>query len=140
VDGYRYRVPAKLPAIKLGGAAALVLIGLLLADGDVIRFVLAATGAAGLALWAARDLVAPVRLAADPDGVTVVAGFARRRRLDWKQIERVRVDARPRMGLRTETLEIDAGDSIHLFSTYDLGASPDEVASALESLRERGRL
>ena len=66
----------------------------------------------GLAGWALRDLIAPVRLAADADGVTVVTGFARRRRhLPWAQIERVRVDRRDRLGLRSEMLEIDAGDA-----------------------------
>lgn len=133
-------MPRRLPAVKLGGAAAVLLLGLLLADRDVVRLVLAVVAAAALAGWAARDLVAPVRLEADETGVTVLAGFARRRRLAWSQIEGVRVDARPRFGLRTETLEIDAGDSLHLFGAYDLGAPPADVAAALASLRERGRL
>jgi hypothetical protein len=137
VDGYSSRVPAKLPASKLSSAAALLAVGLLLADGDPVRLVLAAAGAAALALWGARDLLAPVRLAADRDGVTLVAGFARRRRLAWEQIERVRVDDRPRRGIRSETLEIDAGDAIHLFSANDLGAAPADVAMMLDALRER---
>jgi hypothetical protein len=140
MDALAWRVPRKVPAVKLAAAAVLLAVGLLFADGDVIRLVLAATVATALALWAVRDLLAPVRLAADPTGVTVVAGFAGRRSLAWSQIERVRVDARPRLGIRTETLEIDAGESLHLFSEYDLGAPPSEVAAALEPLREGGRL
>jgi hypothetical protein len=136
MDALAWRVPRKV----LAAVAALGALGVLFADGDVVRLVLAAAGAAALALWAARDLIAPVRLAADPAGVTLVAGFAGRRHLAWSQIERVQVDTRPRLGIRTETLEIDAGDSLHLFSEYDLGAPPAEVAAALEPLREGGRL
>ncbi|BCB80705.1 hypothetical protein GCM10022251_01500 [Phytohabitans flavus] len=140
MDALTWRVPRKVPAAKLAVAAALLAVGILFADGDAVRLVLAAAVAAALAIWASRDLLAPVRLAADPDGVTLVAGFAGRRRLAWSQIERVRVDTRPRRGIRTETLEIDAGESIHLFSEYDLGAPPSEVAAALGPLREGGRL
>lgn len=140
MDALTWRVPRKVPAVKLAAVAALLALGLLFADGDEVRLVLAAILAAGLALWAARDLLAPVRLAADPTGLTLVAGYAGRRHLAWSQIERVRVDTRPRLGIRTETLEIDAGDSLHLFSEYDLGAAPSDVAAALEPLREGGRL
>ncbi|MDQ7911466.1 PH domain-containing protein [Phytohabitans sp. ZYX-F-186] len=137
MDALSWRVPRKVPAVKLAAAAALFAVGLLFADGDAVRLVLAAAVAAALALWAARDLLAPVRLAADPTGVTLVAGFAGRRHLAWSQIERVRVETRPRLGIRTETLEIDAGDSLHLFSEYDLGAPPAEVAAALKPLENR---
>ncbi len=82
-----------------------------------------------------RDLVAGVRLAADADGVTVVSGFAGRRRLPWAAIERIAVDTRTRRGLRSETLEVDTGEAIHLFSRWDLGAQPDEVAERLEEIR-----
>lgn len=140
MEALTWRVPRKVPAVKLAAGAGVLALGLLFADGDVVRLVLAAAVAAGLALWAARDLLAPVRLTADPEGVTLVAGFAGRRRLAWSQIERVRVDARPRLGISTEMLEIDAGDSVHLFSEYDLGVPPGEVAAALQPLREGGRL
>jgi Bacterial PH domain len=140
MDALTWRVPPKVPAVKLAIAAGLLALGLLFADGDVVRLVLAAAVAAALALWAARDLLAPVRLAADPEGVTLVAGFAGRRHLPWSQIERIRVDTRPRLGIRTETLEIDAGESLHLFNEYDLGAPPGEVAAAIQPLREGDRL
>jgi hypothetical protein len=134
MDALTWRVPRKVPAAKLGAGAAVLALGLLFADADAVRLVLAAAVAAALALWAARDLLAPVRLAADPAGVTLVAGFAGRRHLAWSQIERVRVDTRPRLGIRTETLEIDAGESLHLFNEYDLGAPPAEVAAAIQHL------
>ncbi|WP_229405753.1 PH domain-containing protein [Micromonospora sp. NBRC 110038] len=133
----QWRVPPTLPALKLVGAAALVGLGLVFADGDRVRLVLAGVLAAGLVGWALRDLLAPVRLAVDPAGITVVRGFAGRRRLDWGAVEAITVDRRPRLGLSTEILEIDAGESLHLFGRYDLDAPPGEVADALRAARAR---
>ncbi|BCL14746.1 PH domain-containing protein [Micromonospora sagamiensis] len=127
----QWRVPVKLPLVKLAGAGTLVALGLLLAEGDPVPVFLAGLGAAGLAVWAARDLLAPVRLAADPSGVTVVTGFAGRRTLDWSAIESVSVDDRPRLGRRNQFLEIDTGESLHLLSRHDLDADPAEVATLL---------
>ncbi|MFI1197007.1 PH domain-containing protein [Micromonospora sp. NPDC020750] len=129
----QWRVPASVPVVKLFGAAALVGLGLLFAEGDRVRLVLAAAAAVGLAGWAARDLLVPVRLAVGPAGITVVRGFAGRRRLAWDTVEAITVDRRPRLGLSTEILEIDVGDSLHLFGRYDLDAPPGEVAEALRA-------
>ncbi|MDG4816103.1 PH domain-containing protein [Micromonospora sp. WMMD956] len=129
----QWRVPPALPALKLVGAAALVGLGLVFGDGDRVRLVLAGAVAAGLAGWALRDLLAPVRLAVDPAGITVVRGFAGRRHLDWAAVEAITVDRRPRLGLSAEVLEIDAGESLHLFGRYDLDAPPGEVADALRA-------
>ncbi|MEU5910692.1 PH domain-containing protein [Micromonospora sp. NPDC047527] len=131
----QWRVPAKLPAAKIAGAVALVVLGLLFADGDPVRLVLACLAAAGVAGWAARDLIAPVRLAVDPAGLTVIHGFAGRRLLPWSAIEAITVDRRPRLGLTTEILEIDAGSSLHLFGRYDLDTTPEEVADVLRAAR-----
>jgi hypothetical protein len=117
------------------GAAALVGLGLIFADGDRTRLALAGVVAAGLAGWALRDLLVPVRLAVDPEGITVARGFVGRRRLDWSAVEAITVDRRPRLGLSTELLEIDAGESLHLFGRYDLDAPPEEVADALRAAR-----
>ena len=65
----------------------------------------------------------------------MVTGFAGRRQLGWAQIEAITVDRRGHRGLRTELLEIDAGDSLHLFSRNDLGADPEDVATMLRALR-----
>ncbi|WP_407664726.1 PH domain-containing protein [Micromonospora tarensis] len=131
----QWRVPAGLPAAKLAGAVLLVALGLLLADGDPVRLVVAALAAAALAGWAVRDLVAPVRLTVATAGLTVIHGFAGRRLLPWSAVEAITVDRRPRLGLTSETLEIDAGDSLHLFGRYDLGSTPEEVAAALRAAR-----
>ena len=53
-------------------------------------------------------------------------GFARRRHVAWPQVERIRVDRRERLGLRSQLLEIDAGTSLHLFSTHELGTGLPE--------------
>ena len=59
------------------------------------------------AVYAPRDVVAPVRLSADAEGVTVVKGYAGHRRLPWSEIERLRVGSQR----RAEFLEVDTGDS-----------------------------
>lgn len=127
---HRWRVPPRVPAGKLAIAAIVGGTGALVATGPW-QSAAAALVAAGMAGWAARDLVAPVRLAADGAGLTVVTGFARRCRLAWSDVERVRVDSRRRSRL----LEVDAGDRIYLFSRYDLDADLDDVAGTLALLR-----
>ncbi|MGC4814087.1 PH domain-containing protein [Micromonospora sp. DT228] len=131
----QWRVSASLPAAKLAGAVLLVALGLLFADDDPVRLVLAVLAAAALVAWAVRDLIAPVRLAVDPAGLTVIRGFAGRQLLPWPAIEAITVDRRPRLGLTSEVLEIDAGESLHLFGRYDLGTDPEEVAVALRAAR-----
>ena len=135
----RWRVNPALPVVKLAGAAALTALGLVLGGRDPVQWAVMFAAATGLVLWAARDVVAPVRLAADLSGVTVVTGFARRHRLAWSQIERVRVDHRARLGVRTELLEIDTGEALYLLGRYDLDAPPGEAADALTALRTGAR-
>jgi hypothetical protein len=130
-----WRIKPVLPVTKLLGAVALIVLVAAFGEKDPVQWVLALIAAVALTLWALRDLIAPVRLAADPDGVTVVVGFAGRRRLPWAQIERVRVDRRDRRGLRNEFLELDAGDQLYLFSVHELGTEPADVAAELAALR-----
>jgi len=130
----QWRVPRQLPLLKAAAAAVFLLVGLL-AAADPVRLAVALGAAAVLAGFALRDVVAPVRLAADGSGVTVVRGFAGRHRIPWSDVERVRVDVRRRLGLRSELLEIDVGSTLHLFSAYDLGAPPEQVAGELVALR-----
>jgi hypothetical protein len=130
-----WRVDRKLPVLKLIAAAIIALSAAVLAT-DRAGLALAAAVVVGLALWAVRDLAVPVRLAADVDGLTLVEGVARRRRLTWSQIDRVRLDQHQRLGLRTEYLELDGGETLHLFSQYDLGVPPEEAAEVLAWLRD----
>jgi hypothetical protein len=131
----QWRVKPVLPVTKLMGTVAIVVLAVAFAEHDPIRWAIALVVAVGLAVWGLRDLLAPVRLAADATGVTVTAGFARRRHLPWSAVERVRVDRRTHRGLRSETLELDAGDAIYLFSANDLGALPEDVVVTLADLR-----
>jgi hypothetical protein len=131
----QWRVKSVLPVTKLMGAVAIVVLAVAFSGHDPIRWAIALAVALALAVWALRDLVVPVRLAADASGVTVVTGFARRRHLPWSAVERVRVDRRTHRGLRSETLELDAGDAIYLFSANDLGAFPEDVVVTLADLR-----
>jgi hypothetical protein len=129
-----WRVSRQLTWVKGLAAAAFVLIAVVSWPDRTETFA-ALVGVALMGAYALRDLVAPVRLAADADGVTVISGYAGRRRLAWSEIERVRVDRRTRLGLRSEMLEIDAGESLFLFSTYDLNAPCADVEEALHQLR-----
>ncbi|GIF11415.1 PH domain-containing protein [Actinoplanes teichomyceticus] len=131
----QWRVKPVLPVTKLIAAVAVAALAAVFAGADPVRWALAGVTGCGLVVWALRDVLVPVRLTADADGVTVVTGFARRRHLRWSEVERLRVDRTARRGLRSELLEIDAGDAIYLFSAHELGAAPEDVRTALASLR-----
>lgn len=131
----QWRIRPVLPTAKGIGAVAIIVLAAAFGGRDPVRWFIAVAGALALAVWALRDLFVPVRLAADAGGVTVVTGFARRRHVPWSEVERVRVDSRTHRGLRSELLELDAGESIYLFSANDLGALPEDVATALSDLR-----
>jgi hypothetical protein len=91
--------------------------------------------AVGLTAYGLRDVLAPVRLAADATGLDVTRGYAGRRHLDWSDVERVRVDERLRLGVRSQLLEIDADVELYLFSRFDLGTDPEDAAEAVLALR-----
>ncbi|HKT02908.1 MAG TPA: PH domain-containing protein [Rugosimonospora sp.] len=122
-------------AMKITGTAIFAVAALAL-RGDRLGLALSALAGLVLLVYSVRDLLAPVRLAADPEGVTLVAGFTRRERLRWDQIERVRVDRRRRLGTVAELLEIDTGEALHLFSSYDLGVPPHEAERVLSGIRK----
>jgi hypothetical protein len=131
-----WRVPGKVVAAKAGAVlvfAVLTGAGLMAGDGKLVF--LTGVALAGAVIVVVRDLVAPVRLGADDDGVTVLSGFAARRRIEWPLVERIRLDTKRRYGLTTELLEIDTGDDIHLFSRFDLGEPAIEVAETLMRMR-----
>jgi Bacterial PH domain len=132
-----FRVDVRLAALKVAGTVIFLLLAVVF-RGDPARTVFAVVGGAVLAGYAVRDLIAPCRLAADAEGVTVVVGYASRRRLAWSEIERVRVDERRRLGTRSELLEIDTGETLYLFSGYDLGVPVGQAAWALAPLAPPG--
>ncbi|MGH3715611.1 MAG: PH domain-containing protein [Micromonosporaceae bacterium] len=129
-----WRVPGGTVLIKVLGTVGFGLVALWLA-ADVAGLALAVVATLAIAAYAARDLLAPVRLAADGDGLTVVTGFARRRHIPWRDVERIRIDERQRFGTRSALLEIDTGETLHFFGTSELGEPVDDVAEALRRLR-----
>lgn len=130
----RWRVASSPTLLKFAGALLLAAVAVLSGD-ERERLLLAGVGAVALGVYGLRDIVVPVRLSADAEGVTVVSGFARRRRVPWREVERVGLGEHRSLGLRAEILEIDAGESLHLFSRYDLGAPCAEVAETLREMR-----
>jgi hypothetical protein len=124
----------KIVVLKIAAALVFVAIGVV-SLGDPVQLAVATLAAVLLAGLALRDLLAPVRVAAEAGGVTVVVGFAGHRQLPWSQIEHVRIDGRTRLGLRSQLLEIDAGDNLYFFSSYELGVPVDEVVRQLAALR-----
>jgi alpha-beta hydrolase superfamily lysophospholipase len=135
IGEFRWRVSSTLIWVKIAALGAFALAAFVFAD-DTRTLVAIGAGAVIVLLYVLRDLLAPVRLEADADGLTVISGYFGHRRLAWAQIERIRVDQRNRMGLRSELLEIDAEDSLYLLSTYDLNAECDRVAAILRQLRD----
>jgi hypothetical protein len=135
-----WRVTPGATVLKWVGAGlfAAVALASTIAGADAVTIAIALLGALVLALQALRDVLAPVRLAADLHGLTVVSGFAGRRRIPWSVIERIRVDERTRFGVRSPLLEIDTGETLHLISARELGAPCDEVVQSLAALRTGG--
>ncbi|MGH3645717.1 MAG: PH domain-containing protein [Micromonosporaceae bacterium] len=130
----RWRVPGGLVILKIAGTIGFGLVALWLAS-DAAGLALAVVATAAIGLYALRDLLVPVRLTADGEGVTVVTGFAGRRQIPWREVERIRLDERRRFGTRTALLEIDTGETLHLFGTSELGEPVEDVAEALRHLR-----
>jgi hypothetical protein len=131
-----WRVDRRLTIAKVAGA---VIFGSAAAIGypDPGQVIVVGLAALALGVLGVRDLVAPVRLAASPAGVTVTAGFATRRHIAWDEVAGIRVDARRGLMLRSQVLELDTGDNLYFFGTDDLGAPCEEVAERLRSLSGR---
>ncbi|WP_067804047.1 PH domain-containing protein [Actinomadura formosensis] len=133
----RWRVPPGHVAVKCAAAAAVTALIVLYSHDPQFLF-LAGAAAVGLNALALRDLVAPVRLAADRDGLTVATGYAGHRRIGWEEVTTIRVDERRRLLLHTRMLEIEtAGGGLHLLSAFDLGSDVHDVADELYRLRAR---
>jgi hypothetical protein len=135
-SGASWRVDRRLTIAKLVGAAIFTLAAVL-GYPDPGQVIIVGLAAALLIVLGVRDLIVPVRLAATPEGVTVVTGFAGRRRIAWSEVANIRVDARRGILLRSQVLELDTGDNLYFFSGNDLGASCEEVAERLTALSAR---
>ena len=132
----QWRVSRRLLGLKAAGALGFALAALF-SLGARDRFVVAGIAALLLAALAARDLLVPVRLAADATGITVVTGLAARHRVPWSVVRQLKVDQRQRFGLRSQLLEIDADETLFLLGEGDLGAPVVDVVEELRQLRVR---
>ncbi|MGW4424098.1 PH domain-containing protein [Streptosporangium sp. NPDC004631] len=130
----RWRVRRELFVLKVLAVVAFAMLALL-SVGDPRGMILSGVGALVAAVLALRDVLAPVRLSVDDEGLVVVRGFAGSERVPWSSVERIRVDRRTRLTSRTELLEIDTGEAIFLLSRFDLGVPCQEVADELRSYR-----
>jgi PH (Pleckstrin Homology) domain-containing protein len=126
----QWRVDRTMLAAKVIGIVAFAAIPQAFQFNLVSRW-FGALVAVALALYAIRDLVAPVRLSADQDGVRVVVGFAGHRDIPWSEVDGLRIDPRRRSGF----LEVETSDTLHLFSRYDLSMLPADALEMLEQIR-----
>lgn len=127
-----WKVRREQVALKILGAVVSAGLGVYwVALGDTRGLILAIPATLLLGAMALRDILVPVRLAPDDTGITVVHGYAGKRHIPWSAIKDIKVDVRTRYGKRTEMLEIDTGDHLHIFSPSELGTSCTEVAAEL---------
>jgi Bacterial PH domain len=130
----RFRPDRRFTALA-GGAAVLALVVALGTDDSGGRL-LAAIAIALLLAYVVSDLVFSPRLVASFDGIVIRSPFTRAT-LSWPEVEQVRADTRLRHGLRSTTLEIDAGSTLAVLTRRALGADPAEAAELIEAFRPR---
>jgi hypothetical protein len=129
----RFSPDPRLTAIT--GGAAVIVAGLSFATDAAGRLLLLAA-AVILAGYALTDLIFRPRLAVDSTGIRVRSPLARAD-LAWPDIAAVRADERNRYGLRSVTLEIDAGEQLIVLSRRALGAAPAAAAALIRSFDPR---
>lgn len=129
----QWSVPIRYILLSVGGAGVFGIAAALADDG--VSAVVAVAAAVTLLAIAGRDAIVHVRLAADADGLTVIRGYAGRRRIPWSEVAAIRVDRRSRLGLSSHLLEVDTGETVHLLTARELGADPADVAAALQQIR-----
>ena len=124
----RYTVVAGVGMVGAALAAAL--------SGDAAGRVLFTAAAVVLLGYVAADLVFRPRLIASPAGIVINAPLTRAS-VSWADVVAVRAETRFRRGLRSVTLEIDAGAVLAVFSRRSLGLDPAEAAARIEAVRPR---
>jgi hypothetical protein len=138
--------PVRAPTVRFGpdrrltalGAVAMVITAATAAITDDRAGRLLFAAAAVLLLgYTVSDLWLWPRLSADRVGVRV-RSLLERADLPWSAIDAVRADVSTRHGLRTVTLEIDAGERLIVLSRRSLGADPERVAELVRAF-EPGR-
>ncbi|MEO9140145.1 MAG: PH domain-containing protein [Jatrophihabitans sp.] len=119
----------------LGAAAgALIALGVAVFAEDKPGRLLAAVVFLILLAYVVSDLVFSPRLVVTTEGLVIRSPLTRAT-LGWADIEHVRADTRDRLGLRSTTLEIDAGSTLAVFSRRSLGTDPEQAAELIDSFR-----
>lgn len=101
---------------------------------DPAGHVLFSVAAVLLLGYVGTDLIFRPRLTASPSGLVINSPFTRAR-LCWDEVTEVRADTRFRHGLRTVTLEIDAGAVLAVFTKRTLGVEPIAAAARIQAVR-----
>lgn len=131
-----YAAPAWVVAAFAAGSVLALLVAL--RDGGPGRFLFGVLAAA-LAAEALRSLLLRPVVAADADGIEVVAGL-RRERHPWTAATRIGALDPPSSGgrarRRANVLEIDLDHRLLHVPRYRLDAPVDDVVDALASLRD----
>jgi hypothetical protein len=131
---YRFGPDRRLTAAT--GAATLIATAGAGLSTDPAGRVLLVGAALVLLAYTVTDLVFWPRLSVNASGLDVRTPHTRAH-LDWSEIEAVRADARQRLGLRSVTLEIDAGEHLVVFSRRALGADPETAAGVIQAFEPR---
>jgi hypothetical protein len=104
---------------------------------DPLGRLLFALAAFLLAGYVVGDLVFSPRLTASRDGLRICSPLLRAD-LPWSAVEDVRADVRTRYGVRSTTLEVDAGETFAVFSRRALGMEPENAADLVRAFRPTG--
>jgi hypothetical protein len=128
----RFVPDRRYTALAAGGAAGALLAALITSDPG--GRLLAGLAALVLLGYVVTDLVFSPRLTASAQGIVVNAPFTRAR-LAWDQVQDVRAETRFRYGVRSTTLEIDAGTVLAVLSRRALGAEPVLAAELVSAFR-----
>ena len=126
-------VPDRRYTILAAAGCVAAVIAAALSD-DSAGHVLFSVAALVLLGYVGADLVFRPRLAASAAGIVINTPFTRAR-LSWDEVTDVRADTRFRRGLRTVTLEIDAGAVLAVFTKRTLGVEPADAAARIAAVR-----
>ncbi|WP_375477904.1 PH domain-containing protein [uncultured Jatrophihabitans sp.] len=129
-----FRPDPRPTAGALGGCVVAALIAALSSDAQ--GRLLAGIAAVVLAAYVSADVLFTPRLVVGGDGIVIRSPLVRAT-LGWAEIDDVRADARTRLGLRSTTLEIDAGPMLAVLSRRALNTDPHDVAEVIAAFRPR---
>jgi hypothetical protein len=127
---YRFGPDRRLTAVS--GVVSLVAALAAALSSDSAGQVLLVGVAVVLFAYTATDLMFWPRLTVTAAGLRIHTPMARAQ-LSWPEVAAVRADARQRLGLRSVTLEIDAGEQLVVFSRRALGTDPEAAAELIRA-------